>query len=442
MHSRAQMLTRSLVVTVIAAGSLHTAVAPRASASVPPEMSATLHGIVTGPVGQQVTVPSAVRMFAWEPVGDGSSNNPTMTEIGSTVTDANGAFSLSADAGKVDSYETKFGSPDSINVDVLTFAPDGSFDVFATSLTNASGRDSTTPARSFVASANADDSTDQYSGSYSDSSTVSQRTPFSKIKLTGTQNNRPKMDAGVLLMPLSMQGDAVQPAAMQRLQPTGVNSKATAAGAVVPLTTSNSHRVYNYGHRGAIVGNMNSATAAAAWKASFTYARTASSKLEVDTSSSSGSGYSANGTQQLSSTVTIPYPSFSSSVGTYYFRTYLNYGKYITVYSAGGSTFSYYSIRADGFIGGNPTERQSPKVFSHCQLYNGAGYDRPFQRTSSHATTWTNAVRIGSIDFSAQTGYSGTTYVNYAIAAGNTQLLCGSNGQFTGTPGSTEIRGS
>lgn len=388
---------------------------------------------------------STVKLLAFDPL-DGPNTSPGgVTEIGSSTSDAVGRFGISANSTAVAAYEARNNSPADIFVNILTYAPDGHFSVFATTLQNTNGANSSAPMRTFAATATtSDDSSDTYTGTFQDDTAALS----SKMRKLDTppadSDDGPEMEKGRLIMPLTMKDTPAETALarkmVRKLAPrTGVKA---ADAPISPYGTSQRFKVADYGDRSAIIGDMASSTGASGWKGDWTYNTTSHSTVEVDFSAGNkNSDFSQGGTQTVTSTVSIPYPDFASP-GRRFFRTHFHYSKYHVVYSAGGSTFGYYEPLADRFDGGNPSENTASPAYSHCTTYYGAGYSRPFSRTSSSATTWTNAITVAGLKLSAKTGYSGTAHVEYYIATGNTQLICGSRGQFSSSPGSTEIRGS
>ncbi|WP_146202522.1 hypothetical protein [Branchiibius hedensis] len=404
------------VVPVVAAAAI--SLLPSTATAITPIASrdALLAGRILGSDGSAASG-TRVQLLAWPqsiPVGGKSLR---LQQIATATSGDNGAFRLSVAAGDLSGVADPAQQSSEINVDVVASSKQ-QLSVYATTIYV----HHTSDGESLSFASEPDPASEASVGS---AHRFAEATTQRSTAFTGSPTNQ----GLVLRLGVKAQGRTGSTPTTRSVQPFAQGSSLVA----------------NLGTKEVIVGDLSSTTGASGYSAYWTYEKSSTSTLGVAVSDDKYTGFSSSGHSVESSTVTMPFPSFHTP-GIRYARTGMQYGKFL-VFDDGGSGYvnTWYEVRAYKWIGGSSQDTQAATAFSHCRRYVGGGYGRPVEKTSSSATTWTNAVTIPEIGIklSAETGFSGTAKADFALVNGRVLFLCGRNDYFASNDAySVEIRGS
>lgn len=160
-------------------------------------------------------------------------------------------------------------------------------------------------------------------------------------------------------------------------------------------------------------------------KTLLTYTNGSSSTLGVGFSNTGSFGtYSANGTQNKSSTFSVSFGSQSSYGADKEIVSGYDYVKLKTTCSS--PTYVYYEVVPKAFAGGNWSYTISPLTgYTYCTPYQSGDH---VERATSNNVTFSNGVNLAGpigINLSAKTGYNTQTKITWDFS-GNSNL-CGNN---------------
>ncbi|MDO5633979.1 MAG: hypothetical protein Q4G34_03780, partial [Micrococcus sp.] len=170
----------------------------------------------------------------------------------------------------------------------------------------------------------------------------------------------------------------------------------------------------------------------------FTFSSGAKSTLGTAMSySGQYGGFSASGTATTTSSVTLSFPTTTSTTGSMAHEAYVSYAKYkvtCTDETLGKELKPYYAVRPLNFEGGARSVRGAGdfaiKSRNCSPLYKGTASTIDTKR----ATSWTNGVSMKGFigfDLSAQSGYSHAIKVTSHAGGSGDARVCGSHGMPT-----------
>ena len=191
-------------------------------------------------------------------------------------------------------------------------------------------------------------------------------------------------------------------------------------------------KVKDYGPRWALVGaaysNVDGVTT------SFGYTKGASSQLGVAASASGKYGsFSASGTNSVSSSGAVDFPSLSGA-GRRSYYTKFDFAKFkMECVYEGGGVMDRYTYRATKWIGGAKVGTPGSTPTATKCVYYAAGSG--FTKSNTHAVTWSKGAQVGGdigMSLSSQTGYESDAQVHFGFHRG--RHLCGKSDYPGGSP--------
>lgn len=164
----------------------------------------------------------------------------------------------------------------------------------------------------------------------------------------------------------------------------------------------------------------------------FIYTDGATSSLGVGYSASGKHGtFSASGTQSISSTAEIGFAKVKSTKGKLW-RTKFRYGKYheVCTNAHGHVVIDRYLVKAKNFAGGTYVSTSKRPAANYCTKYRAG---TTFVKSTTAASTMSNAVTVLGLSLTGQTGYSSDAKIRFKFS--KKMKLCGTGGDPGGSPG-------